>query len=77
MAALEDSYEGSRARLNRWNDISNGMATMIEGPDEDAKRLGFTPASSNIDWQAETLYLGFYRRWRQMMTASVARDDQR
>ena len=69
MAALEDSYEGSKARLVRWNDISNGMASMIEGPDEDARRLGFDPVSSNIDWQNETLYFGFYRRWRQMMTS--------
>jgi benzoate/toluate 1,2-dioxygenase alpha subunit len=68
MAALEDSYEGSRARTVRWNDISNGRATMIEGPDEDAKRLGFNPASSNIDWMTETLFYGFYRRWRQMIT---------
>jgi benzoate/toluate 1,2-dioxygenase alpha subunit len=68
MAALEDSYEGSKARLARWNDLGNGMATLIDGPDEDARRLGFTPASSNVDWQNETLYYGFYRRWRRMLS---------
>ena len=40
---------------------------MIEGADEDARELGFEPDSSNPDWENETLFFGFYRRWRDMM----------
>ena len=67
IAALEDSHEGSRARASRWNDFARGIATMIEGPDEDAAALGFEPATSNANWEHETLYHGFYRRWRDLM----------
>jgi benzoate/toluate 1,2-dioxygenase alpha subunit len=69
MAALEDTQAGSWARAVRWNDFGRGMATMIEGPDEDAKALGFNPVSSSSSWENETLYFGFYRRWRDMMAA--------
>jgi benzoate/toluate 1,2-dioxygenase alpha subunit len=67
VAALEDSHAGSRARASRWNDFGRGIATMIEGPDADAAALGFQPATSNANWEHETLYHGFYRRWRDLM----------
>lgn len=69
MAALEDSQAGSWGRAARWNDFGRGMATMIDGPDEGARALGFDPVSSSPSWENETLYFGFYRRWRDMMAA--------
>jgi len=70
MAALEDTQAGSWARGAPWNDFSRGMDKMTVGPDADARALGFTPASSTQSWEDETLFHGFYRRWRAMMTAS-------
>ena len=67
IAALEDTHEGSFARMDRWNEFNRGLATMIEGPDEIARAIGFDPASSNNNWEHETLYHGFYRRWRDLM----------
>ena len=69
MAALEDTQAGSWGRAARWNDFGRGMATMIDGPDDDAKALGFNPVSSSTSWENETLFFGFYRCWRDMMAA--------
>ncbi len=69
MAALEDTHAGSWGRAARWNDFNRGIGTMVMGADEDAKALGFEPDSSSPSWENETLFFGFYRRWRDMMVA--------
>ena len=43
---------------------------MTVGADEDAKALGFYPISSSENWENETHYFGFYRRWRDMILGS-------
>jgi hypothetical protein len=44
---------------------------MTLGPDEEAKALGFNPASSGSQIQDETLYHGQYRRWQELMQGVV------
>lgn len=68
VAALEDTHEGSLARLTPWNDFNRGIATMTKGPDEGAKALGFEPVTSAGNWDHETLFHGMYRHWLKMMT---------
>ena len=68
MAALEDTYLGSHARAAKWNDFNRGLHSMVEGADELAKLGGFEPVTSSESWENETLYLGFYRRWRELMS---------
>jgi hypothetical protein len=63
MAALEDVQRGSAASQARWTTIDRGLSVMKEGPDDDAKTLGAEAASSSGNWENETLYYGFYRRW--------------
>ena len=48
---------------------NRGLDTMVKGADADARALGFEPASSNDNWEHETLFHGFYRRWRDLMCA--------
>jgi len=69
MSALEDTYLGSRARAARWNDFNRGLHSMVEGSDEIAKAGGIEAVTSCDSWENENLYLGFYRHWRDMMTA--------
>ena len=69
MAALEDTMAGSWASQTKWNDFNRGIQTMTHGPDEGAKAVGFNPVSSSESWENETLFFGFYRRWRDMMLA--------
>lgn len=68
ISALEGTNEGARARYVRWNDMHRGIATVRAGADEDAKNLGFEPASSADNWDHEALFHGFYRHWRDLMT---------
>ena len=70
MAALEDTMAGSFASQAQWSDFNRGLKTMIHGADEGAKAVGFDPVSSSESWENETLFFGFYRRWRDMMSAS-------
>jgi len=70
MAALEDTMAGSFASQAQWSDFNRGLKTMTHGADEGAKAVGFDPVSSSESWENETLFFGFYRRWRDMMLAS-------
>lgn len=70
MAALEDVQRGSAATEARWTTIDRGLSVMTEGADEGAKSLGAEPASSSGNWENETLYYGFYRRWAKEIGAS-------
>ena len=45
---------------------------MIVGADEDAKALGFSPATCTKNWDHETLFHGMYRQWRKSMTGGAA-----
>jgi benzoate/toluate 1,2-dioxygenase alpha subunit len=68
IAALEETQVGSRAELSRWNEFHRGFSQMVEGADEHARKIGFTPASSSPDWDHETLFHGFYRHWLKKMS---------
>jgi benzoate/toluate 1,2-dioxygenase alpha subunit len=72
LAALEDSQAGAHATAARWNDVGRGVANMVKGPDGPARELGLEPVTSNDCWDFETLYYGFYRRWREMVAAGGA-----
>lgn len=69
IAALEASHAGALGRMAKWNEMTRGLGTMVVGADEGAKSIGFEPASSSPSWENETLFYGFYRRWRDMISA--------
>jgi benzoate/toluate 1,2-dioxygenase alpha subunit len=66
--ALEATQEGSRARGAQWTEFHRGFDTITAGADDAACDGGFVPATSNTTWDQETLYHGFYRVWRGLMT---------
>ena len=72
ISALEETYAGSFGRASRWNEFTRGFAHMIQGADDDARTLGFAPATPSPDWDHETLFHGLYRRWRDLMCAGEA-----
>ncbi|KAB7624034.1 Rieske 2Fe-2S domain-containing protein [Alkalilimnicola sp. S0819] len=67
LAALEDCQIGAHGELSRWTDVTRGLSSMQEGPDGPAQELGIKPVSSNSDWDFETLYYSFYRKWLKQM----------
>jgi benzoate/toluate 1,2-dioxygenase subunit alpha len=70
LAALKDCQAGAHGEVSRWTEITRGLANVRHGADEHAAALGAEPVTSNSDWDAETLYYSFYRRWRECMTES-------
>ncbi|MFI8996775.1 benzoate 1,2-dioxygenase large subunit [Streptomyces sp. NPDC053542] len=58
-----------------WNDLSRGVAHKIEGPDEDAKKLGIHPIASGARTEDETLYPIQHGYWLDTMRRAVAAED--
>ena len=72
VVALEATQEGSHGRFARWGEFHRGFDTMIQGADAPAKDGGIAPITSNTTWDQETLYHGFYREWRRLMSVGSA-----
>jgi benzoate/toluate 1,2-dioxygenase alpha subunit len=66
--ALEATQQGSQGRSAQWTEFHRGFESMTVGPDAAADAGSFVPATSNTTWDQETLYHGFYRTWRDLMT---------
>ncbi len=67
VVSLDVAHAGCHGRAARWTEFTRGMTTMVDGPDEEAKKLGIHPAASNSSWDFETPYCGLYRHWRDLM----------
>ena len=55
-----------------WNDLSRGATHQIDGPDEDAVRLGIKPIASGVRTEDEGLYPIQHGYWLQTMRDAVA-----
>jgi len=76
VAAMEGAHQGSEAaQYMGWVRFSRGMEFMQNGPDEPAEQLELVPATSNGQGDSETCFFGFYRRWRDLMTAADPEGD--
>ena len=69
--SLDLAHAGCFGRRVQWTEFGRGMSTIIQGPDEDAKKLGIHPVSSNTSWDLETPYHGLYRHWRDLLTGAA------
>jgi benzoate/toluate 1,2-dioxygenase alpha subunit len=58
-----------------WNDLSRGAVHQIDGPDEDATRLGITPIASGVRTEDEGLYPIQHGYWLQAMRDALASED--
>lgn len=67
LAALEDCQIGARGTLARWNGLDRGYGIALDGADAAAESIGAHPVSSGTTYDHETLYYGFFRRWRDLM----------
>ena len=67
--ALEDTQAGVGGRLAKWSPFERGQATEIKGPDAHARLLNINPVASNTPWDLETIFVGQYRRWAELMAA--------
>lgn len=63
------------ARFNRaleWNDMSRGAEHWIEGPDEEAGKIGLKPILSGVKTEDEGLYVAQHSYWLDEMRKAVA-----
>lgn len=67
--ALEDTQAGVAGRLAQWSPFDRGMATASVGADEHVRELEIEPKGRNTPWDLETIFLGQYRRWAELMAA--------
>jgi benzoate/toluate 1,2-dioxygenase alpha subunit len=72
VVSLDVAHAGCYGRHARWTEFGRGLTTMVDGPDEEARRLGIAPLTSNVGWDLETPYHGLYRYWRDMLTEGSA-----
>ena len=59
------------ATASRWNDLSRGAVHQIEGPDEEAAKLGITPIASGQRTEDEGLYPIQHGFWLTAMRNAV------
>ncbi len=68
LAAFEACQRGYNGRQVRWQQgYVRGAGRLVQGPDAEARALGFTPASSTPDFRDEIIYHGHYRQWLTLM----------
>jgi benzoate/toluate 1,2-dioxygenase alpha subunit len=75
LAAFNASQRGFHAEMVEWSDVSRGARHMIEGADEHARALGFTPAYHGTRLEDEGIYLNQHRRWRDLLIAGCEAED--
>lgn len=54
-----------------WNDLSRGAVHQIEGPDEDAERIGLNPLASGVRTEDEGLYPIQHGYWLETMRRAL------
>jgi benzoate/toluate 1,2-dioxygenase alpha subunit len=70
--ATQRGYAG--AAHARWNDLTRGATQWIEGPDEDAKKLGITPILSGARTEDEGLFVVQHSQWGERMRDAIAKE---
>ncbi|MBF5006753.1 Rieske 2Fe-2S domain-containing protein [Diaphorobacter caeni] len=71
--ACQAGYGGSAIR---WNDLSRGAPLWIDGPDDNAKRMGMNPLLSGERSEDEGLFVCQHHYWTQEMRKAVQQERQ-
>ena len=72
VVSLDTAQAGCAGGDDGWNEYTRGLAAMRAGPDDLATALGMAPAASFPSWDHEATFIGFYRRWRELLAARRA-----
>lgn len=66
--ACQTAYAGTAAL---WNDMSRGAPLWVEGPDENARRMGLNPQLSGERSEDEGLFVRQHAYWREAMQSAL------
>ncbi|ENO98161.1 benzoate 1,2-dioxygenase large subunit [Thauera phenylacetica] len=59
--------EGFMGRALEWNDMSRGATHWVEGPDEEADKIGLKPILSGVKTEDEGLYVAQHTYWLEQI----------
>lgn len=68
--------EGFNGNYLVWNDMSRGAKHWVEGPDEEANKIGLKPILSGIKTEDEGLYVAQHTYWLEQMRKALAAEQQ-
>ncbi|OLP57559.1 benzoate 1,2-dioxygenase large subunit [Rhizobium rhizosphaerae] len=71
--ACQSGYAGTAAL---WNDLSRGAPLWIEGPDENASRMGLKPLLSGERSEDEGLFVRQHEYWASVMRQALALEQE-
>ncbi|MFD0033398.1 benzoate 1,2-dioxygenase large subunit [Streptomyces sp. NPDC127172] len=71
--SCQKTYQATAAP---WNDLSRGAAHWIDGPDDEARKLGIDPIASGVRTEDEGLYPVQHGYWLDTMSAALAAEDE-
>jgi benzoate/toluate 1,2-dioxygenase alpha subunit len=71
--ACQAGYAGSAVR---WNDLSRGAPLWINGPDENARKMGMNPMLSGERSEDEGLFICQHHYWTDEMRKAVQQERQ-
>ncbi|GAA0517682.1 benzoate 1,2-dioxygenase large subunit [Pigmentiphaga daeguensis] len=63
VVSLDAAQEGANGLAQEWHDYVRGLASSMNGPDDEALALGIEPIASETSWDHDTPFYGFYRHW--------------
>ncbi len=70
--ACQTGYAGTAAL---WNDLSRGAPLWIDGPDDNAKRMGIRPLLSGERSEDEGLFVRQHEYWATVMKHALAAES--
>lgn len=69
--ACQNGYAGTAAP---WNDLSRGAPLWVQGPDENAQKMGIKPLLSGSRSEDEGLFVRQHEYWAKAMRQALARE---
>uniref|UniRef100_UPI0035668DAB SRPBCC family protein n=1 Tax=Amphritea sp. TaxID=1872502 RepID=UPI0035668DAB len=69
--------KGFMATNLEWNDMCRGAEHWIQGPDEEAKKLGMNPIMSGAKTEDEGLYTVQHRYWVDVMKKAASEQEEK
>ncbi len=71
--ACQTGYAGT---ASQWNDLSRGAPLWVEGPDENARKMGMKPLISGGRSEDEGLFVCQHNYWSQAMRKAVRQERE-
>jgi benzoate/toluate 1,2-dioxygenase alpha subunit len=71
--ACQVAYSGTTAL---WNDLSRGAPLWVDGPDENAKRMGLKPVISGERSEDEGLFVCQHEYWVHVMREALKKEQE-